>query len=351
MNPLTKIKNAFNNRRIKQQEREEAVLQEVKQSIKEIKLHKQKLEEERLSEFKKQDEKTQEAVDYLNDRSSDTKNISETKETSNNPIAYDEIDLDKIVDELKMNAWTNSGNCDKYLIVCHNVIGFHGYVIESSHEYFEPACSISFNDIVLYGEKSRCISAYRNEVCSIGKFKKLDDALFHLLRFIDGEMLEIRTEKPEIENTWPFEYDFTNYDLPYDLLASDVRKIINEYGFAIEEKDGVIKLSLPHKSLNAPDLHKSLHCEEIKGTGTYNYAVNPDLKMIMTSENSSYNRKTELQIFDTKEKFNEGVKAVEKTQEITETKESEREKDEAEDYFQMTGQYPNDDYDLDDIDI
>lgn len=346
MNPLTKIKNSLNNRRIKQQEREEAVLQEVKRRKQEFELSKQKTKEEKSSELQKQDEKTQEAVDYLNDRSSDTKNISETKETSSNLIAYDEIDLDKIVDELKMNAWTNSGNCDKYLIVCHNVIGFHGYVIESSYEYFEPACSISLNDTLLYGETSRCISSYRNETYAIGKFKNLDKALDFLSDFIGDKEITIQMEKPEIKNTYQIKYDLSEYCLPDDVI-----KFINEYGFAIEEKDGVIKLSLPHKNLNAPDLHKSLHCEEIKGTGTYNYAVNPDLKMIMTSENSSYNRKTELQIFDTKEKFNEGVKAVEKTQEITETREDERRKDEDEDWFQMTGQYPNDDYDLDDIDI
>lgn len=291
MNPLKKTKNFLNNRRLKQQEREE------------------------------------------------------------NLVAYDEIDLNKIVNELKMSAWTNDGNCDKYLIVCHNVISMHGYVYESSYEYFEPSCSISFNDILLYGNESRCISAYRNETYPIGKFKKLDDALVFLFDLIDGEMLEIRTEKPIVENPWPFEYDFTDYDLPYDLLPFDVRKVINEYGFAIEEKDGVIKLSLPHKSLNTPDLHKALHFEEIKGTSTYNYSVNPDLKMIITSEDSSYNRKTELQIFDTEEKFNEAVKAVEKTQDIIETREIERSNDEAEDWFQMTGQYPNDDYDLDDIDI
>lgn len=334
MNPLTKIKNVLNNRRIKQQKREEATLQEVKRRKQEFEFSKPKTKEEKLSELEKQDDKIHETVDYIKEHGFDM-SISEIKSYAKDLVTCDEINLDKIVDELKMNAWTNSGNRDKYLLVrCNVVIGLHGYVNESSHEYFEPSCLISYNDIVLYGEESRSISAYRNETYSIGKFKNLNDALFYLFNLMEGELLEICTEKPEIENPWPFEYDFTQYDFADYDLPNDVMKIIDEYGFAMDIKDGVIKLSLPHKSLNAPDLHKALHFEEIKGTSTYNYSVNPDLKMIITSENSSYSKKTELQIFDTKEKFLEGVKSAEKTIERIECAEEKQQE-----------------YDLDDIDI
>lgn len=262
-------------------------------------------------------------------------------------VDYDEINFEEIIKELESKAWAHSGKCDKYLVVRDNVISFHGYVYESSYEYFSPTCSISLNDVLLYGETSRNVSAYHNVVYKTGKFEKLDDALNFLFDFIDEEVVKILTEKPEIKSTYQFKYDLNKYCLP-----DDVEEIINKYGCAAEEKDGTIKFSLSNPKFNEPDfLHKALYCEEIKGGNIYNFAVNPDLNMIITNENSSYNKKMELQIFNTKEKFQDGVKAVEKAQELTEHKEEERRRNLEEDYFQITGQYPNEDYNLDDIDI
>lgn len=258
-----------------------------------------------------------------------------------------ELDFKRIMKELGQSALTSSYKRDKYLVVGDDVIDLHGYVYEPTYECFEPTCSISLNDTVLYGLVDRNTSAYHNEIYSIGKFENLDKALDFLYNYIGNREVTIQMEKPEINNTYQFQYDLSKYCLP-----DNVEEIINKYGFAVEEKDGAIKFSLPNPKLNEPDFfHKALYCEEIKGTYLYNYAVNSDLNMIITSENSSYNKKVELQIFDTKEKFQDGVKAVEKTQEITEHKEEERKRALEEDIFQMTGQYPNEDYDLDDIDI
>lgn len=109
--------------------------------------------------------------------------------------------IPEIMSELSNNAWYGKEPTTVRFKSGDNVIEIEGYTYEPSYEYFSATSSISLNGQILFGQDSRNVEAYRNEVYMTGIYNSLHDAVSHIREKIESQNLILDSDKKDSLNS------------------------------------------------------------------------------------------------------------------------------------------------------
>lgn len=110
------------------------------------------------------------------------------------------FNIPEIMNSLEVNAWYGREPTTVRLISGNNVVTLEGYTYEPSYECFSATSSISLNGEVLYGQDSRNVEAYHNEVYQTGKYENLVGAISYIREKINVPELVYTSEPSQVDS-------------------------------------------------------------------------------------------------------------------------------------------------------
>ena len=132
--------------------------------------------------------------EYIREHSESEKNDLQTK---NNHLG--EFNIPSLMNTLANNTWYGKEPTKMSFCAGDDVIELEGYTYEPGYEDFSSTASISFNGETLYGLDSRNVAAYKNEVYHTGKYKTLEEALYHIREQIKGKEIVQASEPSKLD--------------------------------------------------------------------------------------------------------------------------------------------------------